>query len=208
MEETVQDDRPFAMALDAELLERIRQPVVDGLARSVSALIRDALDQIEWDQVVVEKPVQEIISVRLPSDLRETLKRVADREECSVGFLVRFAVDRYLPNLTQPVAKPKKAKPTRPVEKEPAFAGGIAATRQAKRKKSQPAKRPNVSLPPPMPTVPPAKAKPSRPAKPTKSAKPAPKKSAPAPKPAAKKKPGRGRFAAKPPAPARPRAKR
>ncbi len=202
MEETVPDDRPFAMALDAELLERIRQPVADGLVRSVSSLIRDALDHVEWDQVVVEKPVQEMISVRLPADTREALKRVAEREECSIGFLVRFAVDRHLPNLTQPAAKPKKPKRAAPVESEPSFAGGIAATRQAKRKKSKPAKRPNVSLPPPAPVLPPAKAKPA------KAAKAAPKKTAPTKKPAAKQKPAPKRPAAKRPAPPRPRAKR
>lgn len=195
------------MALDAELLERIRQPVADGLARSVSALIRDALDQVEWDQVVVEKPVQEMISVRLPSDMREALQRVAAREQCSIGFLVRFAVDRYLPSLTQPVGKSKKKPRAEPVETGQPLAGGIAATRQAKRKRSKPAKRPAVSLPPPKPVRPP-KTRPASPARPAKAPKAAPKKPVRGAKPPAKKKPASAPPVAKRPAPARTRGAR
>lgn len=99
------DSHPFAIQLEVEFLDRLNEPVRDGRAKSVSAIIRAALDQFNLDNVVVVRPPQLTISVRLPAALRDSLKRTAREKHTSVGQLVRTAVEAYLPALEATAAE-------------------------------------------------------------------------------------------------------
>jgi predicted DNA-binding protein len=100
------ESRPFPVTIEVEFLDRLSEPVRDGRAKSVSAIIRTALEEYDFSNVVVVKPSQLQISVRLPGDIRKTLKKVSKAKHTSIGQLVRAAVEDYLPKLE----KSKKAK--------------------------------------------------------------------------------------------------
>lgn len=93
------DNRPFAIQLEVEFLDRLSEPVRDGRAKSVSEIIRAALERFDFANVVVVRPAQLMISVRLPGPIRAALKRTARAKHTSVGQLVRAAVESYLPQL-------------------------------------------------------------------------------------------------------------
>lgn len=93
------DNRPFAIQLEVEFLDRLSEPVRDGKVKSVSELIRAALERFDFENVVVVRPAQLMISVRLPMAVRQQLKRVSRAKHTSVGQLVRSAVEAYLPQL-------------------------------------------------------------------------------------------------------------
>jgi Arc/MetJ-type ribon-helix-helix transcriptional regulator len=91
--------RPFPIQLEVEFLDRISEPVRDGKAKSVSEIIRTALERYDFANVIVLKPAQLQISVRLPTLIRQNLRRIARTKHASVGQLVRAAVEAYLPHL-------------------------------------------------------------------------------------------------------------
>lgn len=91
--------RPFPIQLEVEFLDRISEPVRDGKAKSVSDIIRTALARYDFANVIVLKPAQLQISVRLPALIRQNLRRIARTKHTSVGQLVRAAVEAYLPQL-------------------------------------------------------------------------------------------------------------
>lgn len=93
------DNSPFAIQLEVEFLDRLSEPVREGKAKSVSEIIRAALDQFNLEDVVVIRPPQVMISVRLPGEIRRDLQRVAREKHTSIGQLVRSAVEAYLPRL-------------------------------------------------------------------------------------------------------------
>jgi predicted DNA-binding protein len=93
------DNRPFAIQLEVEFLDRLNEPVRDGKAKSVSEIIRAALERFDLSKVVVVRPPQLLISVRLPGAVRSELKKAARAKHTSVGQLVRAAVEAYLPQL-------------------------------------------------------------------------------------------------------------
>ena len=91
--------RPFPLQLEVELLDRLSEPVREGRAKSVSAIIRTALERYDFGNVVVVRPAQLLISVRLPAEIRRNLKQLSRAKHTSVGQLVRAAVEAYLPQL-------------------------------------------------------------------------------------------------------------
>lgn len=91
--------RPFPLQLEVELLDRLSEPVREGRAKSVSAIIRTALERYDFANVVVVRPAQLLISVRLPAGIRRNLKQISRSKHTSVGQLVRAAVEAYLPQL-------------------------------------------------------------------------------------------------------------
>src|ERR1700710_869637 len=105
--------RPFPVTIEVEFLDRLSEPVREGRAKSVSAIIRTALEQYDFSTVVVMHPSQLQISVRLPSDIRKNLKKISRAKHTSVGQLVRAAVEAYLPTLEAPVAEVKKSSKTK-----------------------------------------------------------------------------------------------
>jgi predicted DNA-binding protein len=108
--------KPFPIQMEVEFLDRLSEPVRDGKAKSVSDIIRTALDRYDFTDVLVMHPVQLQISVRLPGEIRRQLKKTARSKHTSVGHLVRAAVEAYLPELealpvpAEPVVKPKPRK--------------------------------------------------------------------------------------------------
>jgi len=104
--------RPFPVTLEVEFLDRLSEPVRDGRAKSVSAIIRTALEQYDFSNVVVVRASQLQVSVRLPVEIRKNLKKLSRAKHTSVGQLVRAAVEAYLPQLEAiaPVEKEKPAK--------------------------------------------------------------------------------------------------
>jgi len=132
--------RPFPLQLEVELLDRLSEPVREGRAQSVSAIIRTALERFDFANVVVVRPAQLMISVRLTAEIRRNLKQISRAKHTSVGQLVRAAVEAYLPQLetgavnqlempiapTPPVTesvlaprrKPRREKPAKPAGKK------------------------------------------------------------------------------------------
>lgn len=95
--------------MEVEFLDRLSEPVREGRAKSVSAIIRSALEQYDFSNMVVMHPSQLQISVRLPSEIRKNLKKVSRAKHTSVGQLVRAAVEAYLPMLEAPATSVKKS---------------------------------------------------------------------------------------------------
>jgi len=108
---------PLAFQLEVEFLDRLSEPVRDGKAKSVSHLIREALENFDFAHVLVVHPAQLQISVRLPAGLRQTLRRTARARHTSIGQLVRAAVEAHLPRfeaqaagqLEMPIVEPPAA---------------------------------------------------------------------------------------------------
>lgn len=90
---------PLAIAMDVEFIDRLGEPVRAGKAKNISTIIRTALEQYDFDEVMFLKPAQVSISVRLPVEVRKNLRKVARTKHTSVGQLVRAAVEAYLPRL-------------------------------------------------------------------------------------------------------------
>ncbi|MDP1579063.1 MAG: ribbon-helix-helix protein, CopG family [Candidatus Didemnitutus sp.] len=93
------DNRPFAIQLEVEFLDRISEPVREGRIKSVSELIRRALERYDFTNAVVVRPAQVVTSVRLPQAVRRELKRVSRAKHTSVNQLVRGAIEAFLPQL-------------------------------------------------------------------------------------------------------------
>lgn len=104
---------PFPIQMEVEFLDRLSEPVRDGKAKSVSDIIRSALERYDFSDVVVMHPAQLQISVRLPLEIRRQLKKTARSKHTSVGHLVRAAVEAYLPELEALPAPEKAPKPAR-----------------------------------------------------------------------------------------------
>ncbi len=89
-------DRPFPLTLEADFLERLTERVEDGHAKSVSAVIRQALEEFDSALVPLAPPAPVTISVRLPAPVRESLRELARLRQTSIGQLVRLAVEDHL----------------------------------------------------------------------------------------------------------------
>ncbi len=91
--------RPFPIQMEVEFLDRLSEPVRDGKAKSVSEIIRTALERYDFSDVLVMHPAQLLVSVRLSAEIRKQLKKTARSKHTSVGHLVRAAVEAYLPEV-------------------------------------------------------------------------------------------------------------
>lgn len=91
--------KPFPIQIEVEFLDRLSEPVREGKAKSVSDIIRTALAQYDFSDVLVLHPAQVQLSVRLSTETRQLLKKTARSKHTSVGHLVRAAVESYLPEL-------------------------------------------------------------------------------------------------------------
>lgn len=113
--------RPFPIVIEVELLDRLSEPVREGRAKSVSAIVRAALEDYDFSSVVVVRSSQLQVSVRLPAEVRRNLRKVSRAKHTSVGQLVRAAVEAYLPKLE---ARPAPAKKKRRPAKARSIGGG------------------------------------------------------------------------------------
>jgi Arc/MetJ-type ribon-helix-helix transcriptional regulator len=91
--------RPFPVQLEVEFLDRLSEPVREGRAKSVSEIIRTALERYDFANIIVMRPSTLQISVRLAAPIRQNLKRISRAKHTSVSQLVRAAVEAYLPQL-------------------------------------------------------------------------------------------------------------
>lgn len=91
--------RPFPVQLEVEFLDRLSEPVREGRAKSVSEIIRTALERYDFANIIVMRPSTLQISVRLAAPIRLNLKRISRAKHTSVSQLVRAAVEAYLPQL-------------------------------------------------------------------------------------------------------------
>ena len=69
--------RPFPIQMEVEFLDRLSEPVREGRAKSVSELIRTALEKYDFANIVVMHPAQLQISVRLPAEIRRNLRQIS-----------------------------------------------------------------------------------------------------------------------------------
>ena len=106
------------MTMELEFVDRLHQPVRDGKAESVSAIIREALASFDFSNVVVVHPPQVQISVRLPARIRQDLKKQARAKHTSVSQLVRSAVEAYLPVVEARPPPPRKKRSRKPARRK------------------------------------------------------------------------------------------
>jgi Arc/MetJ-type ribon-helix-helix transcriptional regulator len=133
--------RPFPLQLEVELLDRLSEPVREGRAKSISDIIRTALERYDFANVIVMRPAQLLISVRLPTEIRRNLKQLSRAKHASVGQLVRAAVEAYLPQLESGALDQLEMPITPPPRvAESVRAPGIKRNRRPARK-SRPRKR-------------------------------------------------------------------
>ena len=130
--------RPFPVQLEVELLDRLSEPVREGRAKSVSEIIRTALERYDFANVVVMRPAQLTISVRLPAGIRRNLKQISRTKHTSVGQLVRAAIEAYLPQVESGAVDQLEM----PITPPPRVAESVRAPRRKRgRKKPSAAKR-------------------------------------------------------------------
>jgi Arc/MetJ-type ribon-helix-helix transcriptional regulator len=128
--------KPFPIQMEVEFLDRLSEPVREGRVKSVSELIRAALEKYDFANIVVMHPAQLQISVRLPAEIRRTLRQVSRSKHTSVGQLVRAAVEAYLPQVeTGAVNQLEMAITPSPAAAEPVRASRRPPTRKKKRRK-------------------------------------------------------------------------
>ena len=110
-------NRPFPLVLEVDFLDRLHEPVREGKAASVSAIIRTALARYDFEKVIVMHAPQLQISVRLPLAIRKNLKKLARTKHTSISHLVRAAVEAYLPNLEAPLLAKRQTARRKPARK-------------------------------------------------------------------------------------------
>lgn len=129
--------RPFPIQLEVEFLDRLSEPVREGRAKSVSDIIRTALERYDFANVVVLRPPQVAISVRLTPDIRRNLKIISRAKHTSVGQLVRAAVEAYLPQLESGAV----AQLEMPIAPPPPAAESVLAPAPKRKRKKRAAKK-------------------------------------------------------------------
>lgn len=188
------EKRPLVIQLEVEFLDRLKQTVLAGRAASVSEVIRDALEGFDFANFFVIEPAKTMMSVRLDERIRTSLQEVAESRQCSVGRIVRTAVEAYLPTLEKDLPEAEPA----PRAKKSRKAGGIAAAhdeRVARARQLAAAKPLPAPKKPAAAKAKPPRTKPAAPAKPARGAKKP--KAALAPAPVARPKTPAKRTAAK-----------
>jgi len=84
---------PVTFELPLTLIEKIESTREKQGLRSVSEVIRVALEQFDYGQFQVDRPEHRQISVRLPDTLKKTLQRQARLKRTSAGEILRAAIE-------------------------------------------------------------------------------------------------------------------
>ena len=87
---------PVTFELPLTLIDKIEQARAKRGLKSVSEVIRVALEQFNYAAYQVARVEQRQISVRLPDVLKKSLQRQARLKRTSAGELLRAAID-HLP---------------------------------------------------------------------------------------------------------------
>jgi hypothetical protein len=145
--------RPFPVQLEVEFLDRLSEPVRDGRAKSVSDIIRTALERFDFSNVVVLRTAHVAVSVRLAPEIRRNLKQLSRAKHTSIGQLVRTAVEAYLPQLESGAVDQLEipAVPAPPVVESVLAPPGRKAKpkKKAKARAAKPAKKASKAKPKP-----------------------------------------------------------
>ena len=91
---------PLTFDLQEDLLKRLRSLQRQTGVRSLSALVRFAVDRLDTFNVSSGTTVHKQISVRLSGGLRERLVRISKQKKVSMGALLRIALDALPADLT------------------------------------------------------------------------------------------------------------
>lgn len=84
---------PVTFELPLSLVEKIEATLSSNGARSVSEVIRVALEEFDYSQFQADRAEYRQISVRLPQGIKKTLQRQAKLRRVSAGEILRAAVD-------------------------------------------------------------------------------------------------------------------
>jgi Arc/MetJ-type ribon-helix-helix transcriptional regulator len=85
---------PVTFELPLTLIDKIEQARAKRGLKSVSEVIRVALEAFNYGAYQVDRPEQRQISVRLPDALKKNLQRQARLKRTSAGELLRAAIDQ------------------------------------------------------------------------------------------------------------------
>lgn len=96
---------PLTFDLATQDHKRLSQLAKRFKARSVSTLVRHAVEVYDFKDFTGKQRDHRQLSVRLPERLRTQLSRTAKRKKVSVGELVRAAITGYLEDPRPPSAK-------------------------------------------------------------------------------------------------------
>src|SRR3954470_24115056 len=133
--------RPFPIQLEVEFLDRLSEPVRDGRAKSVSDIIRTALERFDFSNIVVLRTAHVAVSVRLAPEIRRNLKQLSRAKHTSIGQLVRTAVEAYLPQLESGAVDQLEI----PAVPAPPVVGSVLAPPTRKPKRKRPKKQPAMN---------------------------------------------------------------
>ncbi len=84
---------PVTFELPLTLIEKIEATLSSNGARSVSEVIRSALETFDYSQFQADRPEHRQISVRLPQEIKKTLLRQARIKRVSAGEILRAAIE-------------------------------------------------------------------------------------------------------------------
>lgn len=130
---------PLTFDIREDLLKKVNSFKTKSRARSVSEVIRHALDTFSFTKFKPQVKNHKQISVRIPEDMRIALTKNAKVKNVSLGELLRAALEG-LPATPKkslaPAAKPA-AKKKAPAKKKP-----VAKKKPASRASSRTTKRP------------------------------------------------------------------
>jgi Arc/MetJ-type ribon-helix-helix transcriptional regulator len=95
---------PVTFELPLTLIEKIESVRAKRGLKSVSEVIRVALEEFNYSAFQVDRPEHRQISVRLPDTLKKALQKQAKAKKTSAGELLRAAIDQ-LPAAVKAAAK-------------------------------------------------------------------------------------------------------
>ncbi|MBP7142212.1 MAG: ribbon-helix-helix protein, CopG family [Opitutaceae bacterium] len=84
---------PVTFELPLPLVEKIEATLTSNGARSVSEVIRCALEEFDYSQFQADRAEHRQISVRLPQGIKKTLLRQARLKRVSAGEILRAAIE-------------------------------------------------------------------------------------------------------------------
>lgn len=88
---------PVTFELDAEAYERLTALLEVHGAKNLSALVRDALAQFNYEAFQQQRHIKKQLSVRIPADSKTTLLETARKANVSQAIILRAALDRLEP---------------------------------------------------------------------------------------------------------------
>ncbi len=89
---------PLTFELESDVYAKLEQFRTETNTRSVSVIIRKALEDFDFDSVHPENNTARQMSVRLPKDLRDELKQASKSNGVSLGKIVREAILTFFEN--------------------------------------------------------------------------------------------------------------